>query len=192
MLTKTARISSTNFLLAWESGIYIAFCLILERKSAVRENILNSYVFCTVLYPKWANYRLCTHIPVYGRNMVKIFRVNTVDGRKYYAVNLHIWGLDGTVGTGVLPVQPYRTNRIVRLRCAALVSGKLWNQRKLRETWIFFCVLLMMPSQPKILSSDCMAFYLLETVIIFDVQFFFEQGRSSRTSPLFSWVCPNY
>ena len=36
----------------------------------------------------------------------------------YTAVNLQVWGLDGT---GVLPVQPYRTNCIVRLRCAALV-----------------------------------------------------------------------
>ena len=37
--------------------------------------------------------------------------------------------------------------------------------------FFFWCVLVT-PSQPKILCSDCMAFYLPETVIIFDVQFF--------------------
>ena len=51
--------------------------------------------------------------------MAKIYCANTVDGRKYYGcqfVNLK------SGRYGVLPVQPYRTNRIVRLRCAALAE----------------------------------------------------------------------
>ena len=35
------------------------------------------------------------------------------------AINLQIWGLDGT---GVLPIQPYHTNHIVQLWCAALMK----------------------------------------------------------------------
>ena len=56
------------------------------------------------------NELIIDYAPVYpykaNGNTVKTYCVNTVEG-----VNLQIWGLDGT---GVLPVQPYRTNRIVR------------------------------------------------------------------------------
>jgi len=69
------------------------------------------------------------HAPVYPydavirlKSMVSI-RLTAVN---ITAVNLQVWGLDGT---GVLPVQPYRTNRIVRLRCAALdVMMQLWEK----------------------------------------------------------------
>ena len=47
------------------------------------------------------------------------------------AVNSQVWGLDGT---GVLPVQPYRTNCNIRLRCAALVSLLLFPPKSLNHT----------------------------------------------------------
>ena len=65
------------------------------------------------------------HAPVYPYDVVirlkymvsiQLMAVNII------AVNLQVWGLDGT---GVLPIQPYCTNHIVRLWCAALLEFML-------------------------------------------------------------------
>ena len=71
-------------------------------------------MFCT------QNQLITEHAPVYPYEAVIRLKL-TVSIRltavNITAVNSQVWGLDGT---GVLPVQPYRTNRNIRLRCAAL------------------------------------------------------------------------
>ena len=64
------------------------------------------------------------YIPVYPYKAV--IRLNytvsiQLTAVNYTAINLQVWGLDGM---GVLPIQPYRTNCIVRLRCTALMLPK--------------------------------------------------------------------
>ena len=71
-------------------------------------------MFCT------QNQLITEHAPVYPYEAVIRLKL-TVSIRltavNITAVNSQVWGLDGT---GVLPVQPYCTNRNIRLRCAAL------------------------------------------------------------------------
>ena len=75
-------------------------------------------MFCT------QNQQITEHAPVYPYEAVIRLKL-TVSIRltavNITAVNSQVWGLDGT---GVLPVQPYRTNRNIRLRCAALTIRK--------------------------------------------------------------------
>ena len=66
-------------------------------------------MFCT------QNQLITEHAPVYPYEAV--IRLKLTVSIRLTAVNSQVWGLDGT---GVLPVQPYRTNRNIRLRCAAL------------------------------------------------------------------------
>ena len=50
--------------------------------------------------------------------MAKTYGVNTVDGCQIASLRAAV------DGTGVLSIQPYHTNRIIRLQCAALdVNG---------------------------------------------------------------------
>ena len=76
-------------------------------------------MFCT------QNQLITEHAPVYPYEAVIRLKL-TVSIRltpvNITAVNSQVWGLNGT---GVLPVQPYRTNRNIRLRCAALLCTRL-------------------------------------------------------------------
>ena len=57
--------------------------------------------------------------------MAKTYGVNTVDGRNIYG---HQIASLRAQRYGVLPVQPYCTNRIIQLRCATLTRSKLRNK----------------------------------------------------------------
>ena len=76
-------------------------------------------MFCT------QNQLITEHAPIYPYEAVIRLKL-TVSIRltavNITAVNSQVWGLDGT---GVLPVQPYRTNRNIRLRCAALMHSRI-------------------------------------------------------------------
>lgn len=97
-------------------------------------------MFCT------QNQLITEHAPVYPYEAVIRLKL-TVSIRltavNITAVNSQVWGLDGT---GVLPVQPYRTNRNIRLRCAALLAARgvwWWRykgdhncRRRWRSDWL--------------------------------------------------------
>ena len=95
-------------------------------------------MFCT------QNQLITEHAPVYPYEAVIRLKL-TVSIRltavNITAVNSQVWGLDGT---GVLPVQPYRTNRIVQLRCAAL-RGTGMARAWLSEDLVTIC-------QPRLLD----------------------------------------
>ena len=75
-------------------------------------------MFCT------QNQLITEHAPVYPYEAVIRLKL-TVSMRltavNITAINSQVWGLDGT---GVLPVQPYRTNCNIWLQCAAPLFQK--------------------------------------------------------------------